>query len=75
MNEELLMFIKKCQKNYDKPDIHSFNISIKGGCAFVVCRSNHDKKNVHAELYINGSAEEIANILNDLDADYDTIDM
>ena len=75
MNEELLRFIKKCQKNCDKPDIHSFNISIKGGCAFVVCGSNHDKKNVHAELYINGTAEEIANMLNDLGADCDTIDM
>ena len=35
--ERLLKFIKQCCRNYYKPDLHSFKISINGGFAMVEC--------------------------------------
>ncbi len=37
-SERLFKFILKCNRNRNKPDLHSFMIDIDGGRAFVECR-------------------------------------
>lgn len=39
-DERLFKYILKCCKRANKPDLHSFTIWAKDGCAFVECRSH-----------------------------------
>lgn len=78
MEEKLFKFILKCQKNYNKPDCHSFKIMIDKGTAYVECR----KYEVYVEYYVDnckkqwcGQAIAAANLLLKLKADENTIDM
>lgn len=80
-SDRLIKFILKCQRNQDKPDLHSFWINISGGRAYVDCRSHE----VYIEMYIAtpeekksqwiGTAVAAANKLDILGADYRTIEM
>ena len=78
--ERLCKFIKKCQRNYRKPDLHTFWINTENcGRAYVEC----GQKTVRIE-YFNGiddmrikfdNALDAATYLNDIGALYSTIDM
>lgn len=81
-SDKLFRFILKCQKNYNKPDLHSFWININGGRAYVECRGYE----VFMEIYIAATPEEkkiqwvgtavaAANKLDLLGANYRTIEM
>lgn len=79
-SERLFKFLQRCQKNHDKPDIHSFNINIAGGTAYVECRGyevyiEHTVYGVDSEIKWAGSTIAAANRLDCLGADYATIDM
>lgn len=78
MEERLFKFILKCCKNHDKPDLHTFNIQIMDGLAYVECREQEvfircywDKKQVDW----CGSPVAATNRLESLGADISTIDM
>lgn len=81
-SDKLFKFILKCQRNSNKPDLHSFVINIACGRAFVECRGYE----VYIETYINKSGKEeesrwcgtavaATNKLELLGADYRTIEM
>ena len=82
-NDRLLSFIKKCNKNWHKPDLHSFMIYFEGGFAFVDCEGFRTSVRVYRntiddtvfEKDFYGTAEEAAELLHDLGADMSTIDM
>ena len=81
-NERLFKFLQKCQKNHDKPDIHSFYICIENGKAYVECRGyevyiRHRVYGPKGESVMEwaGSTIAAANRLEKLGADYATIDM
>lgn len=80
--DRLFKIIQKCQRNWYKPDLHSFVVTIKGGTAFVECRQN--EVYIEARIYgidhdeVNqwcGTAVAAANRLALLGADYTTIDI
>ena len=77
-DDRLFKLILKCQRNYNKPDIHSFMIDVKNGRAFVECRQYE----VFIKFYSGDSVKEwigtaiaAANALDIYGADYNTIDM
>ena len=80
--DRLFKIIQRCQKNWRKPDLHSFVVMINGGKAFVECRKN--EVYIEARLYaidhdeVNqwcGTAVAAANRLTLLGADYETVDI
>ena len=77
--DKLFKFILKCCKNYNKPDLHSFEIKIKNGIAWVECRQyevyieTHQYKGIDTRWV--GTPMAAANRLDTLQADYNTIDM
>lgn len=78
-SDKLFKFILKCQRNQDKPDLHSFMIEIEDGRAFVDCRCGEVYMQTHynngSSVCWSGTAVAAANRLEMLGADYSTIDM
>lgn len=76
---KLKAFIKKCKRQWYKPDLHSFCIKISGGFAFVDCE---DADGVWVEVYdengqkchLKSTVSEITKYLIDLGADLTTIE-
>lgn len=74
----LFKFILKCQKNYNKMDLHSFVICVEKGKAFVECRQYEVYIEIHTidnRIKWVGTAIAAANLLDLYKADYTTIDM
>lgn len=82
-DEKLFKFILQCQRNRNKPDLHSFMIDLDNGRAFVECYECgvhideflYDKKGNEKRSQWRGTAVAAANRLEMLGADYSTIDM
>lgn len=79
ITDKIFKFLLKCQRNRNKPDLHSFNVTIIDGTAYVECR----EYDVYMEIYRDGrdtekwigSAAAAANKLDKLGAVYESIDM
>lgn len=77
-NDKLFKLVLNCQRNYNKPDIHSFLVNIFNGRAYVEGRAD----GVYLRWYDDdgdymqcGTPVSIANKLYILGADYSTVDM
>lgn len=82
-DEKLFQFILKCQRNRNKPDLHSFIIDIDNGRAFVECYDY----GVHIDEFIyraagkenrtqwQGTVTAATNRLEKLGAKYETIEV
>ena len=78
-DDRLLNFLRRCQRDHDKPMQHSFWINIKHGRAYVFCT----EKKVIVDVFSNresyakyrGTDLAAAKLLEDLGAEYDSIDM
>lgn len=74
----LFKCILKCQRNYNKMDLHSFVIRVEKGQAFVECRQHEVYIEIHTidnRIKWVGTAIAAANLLDRYKADYTTIDM
>ncbi len=81
--DRIFKLLQKCQRNHNTPDLHSFEIEIKGGKAYVECRG-YDEVFIESIKYGEapdkttkwcGTTIAAANRLEMIGADYSTIDM
>lgn len=81
--ERIFKFLQRCQRDYYKPDLHTFFINVKNGRAYVECRG-HNEVYIETRLYQEGVDKIVkwcgttvaaANRLEKQGADYFTIDM
>lgn len=75
---KLLDFLKRCQRNRNKPDLHSFWIEIDGGKAYVDCDGDGVYIEAHTSSGVDrwrGAIVEAANRLSDSGAVFGSIDM
>lgn len=82
-DERLFKFLLKCNRDANKPDMHSFTAKIKGGVVYVECREYEtyvkstvydDNGNETIKQWI-GTPVAMANLLETLEIDLDTMDM
>ena len=76
--DKIFKFLQKCNSNCNVPDLHSFNANIKGGRVFVECRGNEVyiliDTNSKSRKWV-GTTVAAANLLDNLEMDYQSIDM
>ena len=80
-NDKIYRHLCWASRRVHTPDLHSFVVNLKNGTAFVECRGydtvmeaiTYDADNTETRKSYKGSNEEIANILNSLGAEPNTI--
>lgn len=82
--DRIFMFLQKCNRNYNVPDIHSFKARINGGVVWVECREYEvyietqifdENTDVCARSQWAGTVAAAANRLEQLGIDFSTIEM
>lgn len=79
--ERLCKFIKKCQRNFCKPDLHTFWIDASCGRQYVECKQHtvkiygYDEYGEERRVTFFDGAEEAAEYLFEIGSIFNTIDM